>query len=65
MFGILKKDGVLVRIDHKQEQPPYVIDYHVNICKKNLKDLPKAPEFGSAIHYTFGDKTRDNFLKLL
>jgi len=32
--GFLKKDGVQIRIEHKQEHPPYIIDYHVNICKK-------------------------------
>ena len=54
-----------VRVDHKPEQPPYVIDYHVNICKKPLTDLPKAPQFGNVLSYTFADKTRDNFFKLL
>jgi len=56
---------VQIRIDPKQEHPFYVIDYHINICKKAMKDLPPPPRFGNLIHYTFKDKTRDQFLKLL
>lgn len=63
--GIFKKDGVLVRIANKQEHPAYVVDYHINICKKPVKDLPTLPKFGSIVSYTFADKTRDNFMKLL
>ena len=65
LFGLIIKDGVTVKISPKQEHPPYVIDYHVNICKKTMDALPPAPRFGKEINYTFSDKTRDSFLKLL
>jgi len=56
---------VQIRIDPKQVHPFYVIGYHINICKKAMKDLLPLPRFGNLLHYTFEDKTRDQFLKLL
>ena len=58
-------DGVTLNLGNKQEHPPYVIDYHINVCKKKIEELPKLLTFGTQISYTFHDKTRDNFLKLL
>ena len=58
-------DGITLSTKNTGEHPPYVIDYQVNICKKKMEDLPKVHTYGSEISYTFHDKTRDNFFKLL
>jgi ESCRT-II complex subunit VPS36 len=54
-----------LRISQKKEHAPYIIDYHVNICKRAKEHLPPVPKFGDTISLTFHDKTRDQFAKLL
>jgi hypothetical protein len=40
-------DGVTLNLGNKQEHPPYVIDYHINVCKKKIEELPKLLTFGT------------------
>jgi len=40
-------EGVTLNLGNKQEHPPYVIDYHINVCKKKKEDLPKLATYGT------------------